>query len=62
MTKNKQTQQNISDRCGCAWEQVIEWLGGKSVEEIKKELDYCWPQDDNDQFAKEIYEAVNEQK
>ena len=41
------------------WEEVVEWFGGMSNDEVLAACDDCWPMEENAEFAQAIYEEVN---
>lgn len=58
-TDINQEREEIAALCGGSWDEVVEWLGGMTVAEIKAAADYCWPQeDDNQAFAERVYDAL----
>lgn len=46
------------------WDDITDWVGGMSVEEITSELARMFPDEgeDNKKFAKTIFDAVNQQQ
>lgn len=61
--KNNQNQDEIVELMGADnWHQVVNEYKGMTVEEIKAECDYMWPQEENNaEFAQRVYEAVKHQ-
>jgi hypothetical protein len=56
-TRNQET---IIEQTGSEnWEQVVEWFGGMSEQEILAECNSIWPNDDNVDFAALIYSELN---
>jgi hypothetical protein len=52
---------DIIDHVGAAsWSNVMDEFGSMTLEEIKAELDYMWPHEDNDELAEAIYNELNQ--
>ena len=41
------------------WSDIVEWLGGKSLQEIRNEFDSCWPEDQNEDLALMAFDELN---
>jgi hypothetical protein len=58
-----QNQDYIIDHLGGqsenSWQDIVEWLSGKSVDEIEAELNQMFREEDNRDFAQMIYDELN---
>lgn len=61
--RNNQNQDEIVELMGADdWQQVASEYRGMTVEEIKSQFDYMWPQEEgNSEFAQRVYEAIKYQ-
>ena len=59
ITGNLQELEDLAELSGGTVEALIEWFKGMGVDEILAEANYCWPGDDNMEFAQRVFDALN---
>ena len=61
ITENQNTIQYIEEHLSGDWNDIVDWMGKWSIDQIVDELNKMFPdeKDTNPQFASEVYEALN---